>query len=401
MKNRLFVLGASLLLLSSCVPSGNSSSSPAPSSQEPTPSSSAATELTITDMSGREMTLIPGSFKSIVCVGAGALRLYSYVGDLSLLSGVEDVDNPTAREAGSGVYFNNVPRPYYDAFKDSFAGLKTAGVGGPANQRPEMEKLIECEPDLILSEYSAEFAANMEETIGCPVFNLAYGPKTVFDDNAKMSITKLGQILAREDKATALVNYISDAETDLRTRTADGSSIKAYASGVGNWGQTDYLASHFSFPLFDVTNVTNVLAGSGIEGAGQSSITKDNFVSISEEIDYMFIDASGLSRTLSEYEADKTIFSDVKAVQDGNVYLLFPYNSYYTNLELALIDAYAVGLSVYPDKFSDITLKDKADEIFNAFLGKDLYDVEVAMEGAYGGYQKISDLNAFLDSYLA
>ncbi|MBQ6541933.1 MAG: hypothetical protein IJL73_05570, partial [Lachnospiraceae bacterium] len=43
-------------------------------------------EVTITDMIGRELTVIPGSYKRVVCIGAGALRMYSYVGDAALLA---------------------------------------------------------------------------------------------------------------------------------------------------------------------------------------------------------------------------------------------------------------------------------------------------------------------------
>lgn len=393
---KVFLIGAMVtLLLTAC--GGETTDS-----ESSTETSSSTTEtIEIEDLTGRILTVTPGSYKKIVCVGAGALRFYSYVGDVSLLSGVEDIDNPTARANGSGIYFNNVPRPYYDAFKESFDGLTSAGIGGPANQRPELEKLLACDPDLIISEYSSDYASQMEEAIGCPVFNVAYGSKTVFDDNAKNSITKLGQILDKEEKANALVSYINQAEEDLNSRTSEISSdVKAYAAGIGNWGQTDYLASHFNFPLFNVNNITNVLTGSGIEGVGQASITVDNFVSISDKIDYLFIDAAGLSKTLSEFEADNTIFDFVKAVENGNVFLTLPYNAYYTNLEVALIDAYHIGKSVYPEAFSDIDIKTKSDEIFTQFLGKEMYEEEIALSGAYGGLQKINDLKSWLNSYL-
>lgn len=47
----------------------------------------AAAEITITDMIGREVTVTPGSYTRVVCIGAGALRMYSYIGDVSLLCG--------------------------------------------------------------------------------------------------------------------------------------------------------------------------------------------------------------------------------------------------------------------------------------------------------------------------
>lgn len=404
-KQTLFILAFSALTLASCGGTSSSSSSASQSSSESSSasSSSAPSTITVEDLTGRSLILTPGSYSKIVCVGAGALRLYSYVGDLSLLAGVEDIDNPTARANGSGVYFTNVPRPYYDAYAaDYFDGLPSCGIGGPANQRPEMEKLIACDPDLIISEYSADYAESMEEEVGCPVFNIAYGARTVFDSNVKNSISKLGQILDKADRASELVTYIETAETDLNTRTASATtSIKAYAGGIGNWGQTNYLATHFSFPLFSVNNITNVLSGSGIEGVGQASISLDAFASIAGEIDVMFLDAAGLSSTLSLYQADNTIFDGVKAVEDGKVFLTMPYNAYYTNIETALMDAYYIGASVHPEAFSDVDIEDKSDEILEKFVGKKLYAQESALPGAYGGFQQIENLKEWMEQKLS
>lgn len=405
-KKTLFILAFSALALASCGGESSSSSQASSSggaSSSAGSSSSASESITIEDLTGRSLTLTPGSYSKIVCVGAGALRMYSYVGDLSILAGVEDIDNPTARANGSGVYFTNVPRPYYDAYaEDYFDGLPSCGIGGPANQRPEMEKLISCDPDLIISEYSAEYAESMEEEVGCPVFNIAYGSRTVFDNNVKNSISKLGQILAKSDRATELVSYIEAAEADLNTRTASlDSSIKAYAGGIGNWGQTNYLATHFSFPLFSVNNVTNVLEGSGVEGVGQASISLDAFASIAGEIDVMFLDAAGMANTLSLYQADSTIFDGVKAVTDGKVFLTMPYNAYYTNIETALMDAYYIGASVYPAAFTDIDIEEKSDEILEKFVGSKLYSYEASLPGAYGGFQQIENLKEWMEQKLS
>ena len=65
--------------------------------------------VTVTDMIGRQVTIHPGSYKRVVCIGAGALRMYSYVGDMSLLCGVEDIDN-TALENRPAM-FDSVARP--------------------------------------------------------------------------------------------------------------------------------------------------------------------------------------------------------------------------------------------------------------------------------------------------
>lgn len=85
-------------------------------------------EITITDMIGREVTITPGSYQRVACIGAGALRMYSYIGDVGLLCGVEDIDNTSLEERPK--MFDSVARPYMLAFGKSFTELPSCGVGG-------------------------------------------------------------------------------------------------------------------------------------------------------------------------------------------------------------------------------------------------------------------------------
>ena len=41
---------------------------------------------TVTDAINREVKVVKDNIKKVICIGAGALRLYSYVGNLDLLS---------------------------------------------------------------------------------------------------------------------------------------------------------------------------------------------------------------------------------------------------------------------------------------------------------------------------
>ena len=88
--------------------------------------------ITVTDMIGRKVRIVPGSYTRIVCIGAGALRMYSYIGDTGLLCGVEDIDNMTLSERPR--MFDSVARPYMIAYGAAFSGLESCGVGGPNAQ---------------------------------------------------------------------------------------------------------------------------------------------------------------------------------------------------------------------------------------------------------------------------
>ena len=124
--------------------------------------------VTVTDMIGREVTVAPGSYQRVVCIGAGALRMYSYIGDTALLCGVEDIDNTTLADRPK--MFDGVARPYVLAYGDVFAALPSCGVGGPNAQAAEAEKILSCQPDIIISEYEdVEKADALQQQVGVPV----------------------------------------------------------------------------------------------------------------------------------------------------------------------------------------------------------------------------------------
>ena len=94
---------------------------PAEATEAPAETPAESAEITVTDLIGREITVTPGSYQRVVCIGAGALRLYSYIGDAALLCGVEDIDNETLSERPK--MFDSVARPYVLAQSDMLASL--------------------------------------------------------------------------------------------------------------------------------------------------------------------------------------------------------------------------------------------------------------------------------------
>ena len=177
-------------------------------------------EITITDMIGREVTVVPGSYQRVVCIGAGALRMYSYIGDTALLSGVEDIDNPSLAERPK--MFDSVARPYMLAYGDVFSKLPSCGVGGPNAQTAEAEKILSCEPDIVISEYEdVEKEDALQEQLGVPVITLKSGPAGVFDENFFATLRMLGVLFQNEEKAEALIGYIEAERADISARTAD------------------------------------------------------------------------------------------------------------------------------------------------------------------------------------
>lgn len=398
-KNFAALLLALAMMFSLCACGSQSApaqDTPQPSeAQESAAPSEAPSEITVTDMIGRELTVTPGSYTRVVCIGAGALRMYSYIGDVSLLCGVEDIDNLTLEERPK--MFDSVARPYVLAYGDVFSTLPSCGVGGPNAQAAEAEKILSCNPDIVISEYEdVEKEDALQEQLGVPVVTLKSGPNGVFDDAFSQSMTLLGQIFGEEEKAEALVSFIASETAEIAERTAsiaDEDKPAVYVCGLGNWGTTNHLMTSQTYASFEVANIRNVVTDLGANGV--QPIEEEKFVALGADMDIIVMDAAAVKNIKPLYQEDPTMFDSCKAWQTGEVYLEMAYNAYYTNYEIALINTWFIAKSVYPDLFADVDITAKTNEITSAFLGKELADEIFACPSSFGGYQKIDTASFF------
>ena len=339
-------------------------------------------------MIGREVKVAPGSYKRVVCIGAGALRMYSYIGDVGLLCGVEDIDNTTLAERPK--MFDSTARPYVMAFGEQFAVLPSCGVGGPQAQTAEAEKILACEPDIVISEYEDVEKENaLEEQLGVPVITLRSGPNSVFDESFFGSLRLLGKIFEKEERAETLIAFIEAERAELAKRTADipeEDKPSVYICGLGNWGTTNHLMTSPNYISFTVANVKN--AAADLAAPGVQPIEAEKFVALGEKMDIMVIDAAAVKNIKPLYAEDPTMFDTCRAWQNDEVYLEMAFNAYYTNYELALINTWFIAKSVYPELFEDVDLAAKTNEVTKMFLGVELAD-------RLNGYQKIDTATFF------
>lgn len=351
--------------------------------------------VTVTDMIGREVTVAPGSYQRVVCIGAGALRMYSYIGDTALLCGVEDIDNTTLADRPK--MFDGVARPYVLAYGDVFAALPSCGVGGPNAQAAEAEKILSCQPDIIISEYEdVEKADALQQQVGVPVITLRAGVDGVFAEAFPGSLRLLGQLFGREDRAEELISFIESETAELTRRTADVAEADkpgVYICGLGNWGTTNHLMTSQSYAAFRVANIRNVVNDLATDGI--QPIEAEKFAALGGSMDIMLIDAAAVKNIAPLYQEDPTLLDTCKAWQDGSVYLEMAYNAYYTNYEIALANTWFAAKCVYPDLFADVDMTAKTNEITKAFLGQELAAQIFACPSSFGGYQQIDTASFF------
>lgn len=350
-------------------------------------------EITVTDMIGRQVAVTPGSYKKVVCVGAGALRMYCYVADPALLCGVEDIDNTALAERPK--MFDGVARPYVIAYGDVFSRLPSCGAGGPNAQAAEAEKILSCAPDIVISEYEdVEKEDALQEQLGVPVITLKAGPGGVFDEAFAQSMSLLGTVFNAREKADALIAFVESERAEITRRTA-GVTDKpgVYICGLGSWGTTGHLMTAQNYISFDVANVRNVVTG--LAAPGIQPIEAEKFVDLGQDMDIIIMDAAAVKNIKPLYAEDSTMFDSCKAWQDGEVYLQMAYNAYYTNYETALVNTWFIAKTVYPGLFADIDMTEKTNEVTKAFLGQELGEQIFAYPNSFGGYQKIDTATFF------
>ena len=389
MKRKTLLLAgfSALLTLASC--GSTSSSSSATSSNSVTSSGSAEIEeVTVKDMVGRDVTVVPGSYKKVVCIGAGALRMYSYIGDMDILAGVEDIDNETLSSRPK--MFDSVARPYVLANKDKLKTLPSCGVGGPQNQAAEPEKILDCNPDIVISLYEDVDKENaLQEQLGVPVITLRQGNDGVFSQTTYDSFTLLGKIFGKENRAKELNDFIQNDINALKEATKNLESEEmAYICGLGNWGTTNQFMTAQNYAPFNVSHIHNVVID--LPKDGIQKIDEEKFVALSADMDKMIFDAAAIKNI----RGTGFDFSACKAFQTGEVYLQMAYNAYYTNLELALSNAWYNAKAVYGDAFA-LDIEKKTNEITKAFNRAELYSQIKECPSSFGGYQKIANPTEF------
>jgi len=162
---------------------------------------------TVTDLAGRKVA-VPDKVERLIALGPGSLRLVAYLGATDRIVGIEDLEKRMARD----LYV----RPYASTLGDKFLALPVVGTGGPG-ALPDPEKVLMCRPDLIVA-VSIDPAQlnNIRAKTNVPTIYLSYGALGVWREEARRSLTLLGEVLGKNERAARLNEYVRSLEEDLR-----------------------------------------------------------------------------------------------------------------------------------------------------------------------------------------
>lgn len=353
------MLGAVLaiaLTLSGCAAAGTPASSEM-SSQTSDVSGNSGTR-TVTDFYGRQVE-VPAEVKTIAAIG-GAARILTYGGCADQLVGVTDMDKK-----------NDVAMPYSVVNADHFQSLTSVGSGG-ANDTCYTEALVTLHPDVIFGMTdSADTVNRVQQQTGIPTIGL--DAENMFDESFYSSLQLVGEVMGTQEHCAQVIDYIKGCQQDLDSRTKDipkEDKPTVYTGAVSFRGAHGFEGTYGDYPPFTAIHADNVVDQTGQSGA----LTIDLEKVAAWDPDIIFLNPTNMNLVKQEYKENKAFYGLLKAVKNGSVYTQIAYNYNWTNLEIAIADAYYAGKVIYPNQFSEIDPVAKADEIFSVMLGRPFYD---------------------------
>ena len=272
-------------------------------------------------------------------------------------------------------------RPYSIINGEKFKNLPSCGLGSGKHQFAEPEKILACKPDIVLTSYID--ADNLQKKLGIPVVCLSYGVKDTFDKDLKQSINIIGEIFNKQERANEINNFISNIEKELNDLTKDiknEDKKSIYLGCLSKGGLHGIESSHADYSLFEVSHIRNILKENGLSGY-QREVDLEKILAMNP--DKIIIDAGGIGilKQQAQLENFRVVFHKLDAFKNDEVYIQLPYNSYSTNIEIALCNAYYEASIAYPELFKDLNINQKCEEIFDFFFNKNLYYQTLDMIG--------------------
>ncbi len=336
---------------------------------------------TITDGFGRSVE-VPANPQKIVCSGSGCLRYVVYLGAQDK---VVAVDTQETKEHPFEARAYAITNPQF----------ATLPLFGEMRGKDDPEKIIGIGPEVIFKTgstgttygTSGPEADTLQGKTGIAVVAFPYGSFRTDAEKAEFraALRIMGKTLGKEARAEELIAYVDEISADLEKRTKDipaDQQKTAYIGGVSSAGAHGIISTEPAYPPFLWVHAKNIAAGTDTQHA---DVSKE--VIVDGDPEFLFIDVGTIQMdnkgAIGELKTNPA-YAGLSAVKKGNVYGVLPYNYYNVNYESVLADAYFVGKVLYPDRFSDVDPKQKADEIYAKFVGKPAFGAINANYKDYG-----------------
>lgn len=325
----------------------------------------------VIDLAQREVQL-PGQVERVICSGPGCLRLLAYLQATELVVGVDEMETRNSA-------FD--PRPYAKA-NPHLAKLPVFG-GFRGQDRPEQILALNPGPQLIFktAPTMGHDPEELQHKTGLPVLVLDEGDLVAAPERLFHSLRLMAQVIDREERAEEVIAFFQATLADLHARTEQlppEQLRRAYVGGIAFRGARGLLSTELGYPPFVLARAVNIAHSPGGPQKGQLDLNREQL--LINEPELLFFDLAG-ARSSGQTAADKLqhnpVFAPLAAVRDGQVHGLLPANWYGRNHGSVLINAYLVGRTLYPERFTDITPRAMGEAIYSGLFGRPVFSAMV------------------------
>ena len=187
------------------------------------------------------------------------------------------------------------------------------------------------------------------------------------------SLRLIGSVLRTSAEVEELIEYVGSQLDDLAYRSQSDTSLdrpNVYVGGIPSKGIKALSSTDPDYAAFKFIKAVNVAAeyeAPSVSYVGRN-VRLQQLIDLNPDV--VFIDASGIPRVLDDLRRRSSLVKTMNAYRQKKIYVVWPDYSRHFNFEIMLINAWYAGTILYPDRFSDIDVMAKADEILAKFVGK-------------------------------
>lgn len=324
----------------------------------------AADEGTIIDACGRDIVM-PGSPKKIIAIGPGAAALTVYA-DMSKYL--------VAKEAygSEGAMY----RQCSCAYPDNYASMPVVYNNMPGSM-PDYDAIIEAKPQLVLaSGFNKQQIDTIYQSTRVPVAAVNCSESGYMHyDTIVQSLRLTGYLLKKEKEMQNILNFMAKVRKELYMATKDVEPAKIFIISETYGNNKNVFTSERCYCYLKLINSSNLTSGKDSDPK-YLKIDRQELLKIQPE--YIFIEYPLLDRIKADYAKNKQYYKQLKAVKENRVFTILPYNHFMANIENMMMNAYFIGKTVYSEKFKQIDMHRKSDEITEELTGNDYYSELVA-----------------------
>jgi iron complex transport system substrate-binding protein len=315
---------------------------------------------------------VPEKIERIYCSG-GTLRLAVYLNCTDRVIATDGNEQLGEELNGMKAYLAAHPE------------LQTLPIAGESSGRDNPERLLSLEhpPQLILKAdtgagYDPE---ELTRRTGIPVVLVPMRGITAGRAEFDAGLRLMGTALHQQERAEEVILFFNREIAELKKRTADTGQEESkplvYVGGVSYNGSHGFHSSEAGYPPFELTGAKSPVEENKTDpilGNRHRMLAKEKILEWNPDIIFLDLGTLNLQNAsgLTELRTDPA-YRSLTAVQKGHVYTLLPNTFYFVNHDAVLANAWFVGKTLYPDRFTDIDPKRKADEIFTFLVGKPVF----------------------------